>query len=147
MPVSTVFRLSLMRVRQHITKETLLSSSLKPPLFNIKISYIFNFFFFSLLFLFRAATMACGSSQARGSNRSCSCQPNPQPQQRWIFNPLSEARDRTCVLMDTSRVHCHWATMGIPHTFFNYLGFLRTTMCLENDWGFVNSWSFRSEMF
>ena len=29
----------------------------------------------------------------------------PQPQQRWILNPLREARDRTCVLRDTSRVH------------------------------------------
>ena len=23
----------------------------------------------------------------------------------WILNPLSKARDRTCVLMDTSQVH------------------------------------------
>ena len=29
-------------------------------------------------------------------------------------NPLSEARDQTCFLMDTSWVHYHWATMGIP---------------------------------
>ena len=28
-------------------------------------------------------------------------------QQRWIFNPQSEARDRTCVLMDTSQVRYH----------------------------------------
>ena len=25
-------------------------------------------------------------------------------QQRWIFNPLSKTRDRTCILMDTSWV-------------------------------------------
>ena len=25
--------------------------------------------------------------------------------QRWILNPLSESRDRTCILMDPSRVH------------------------------------------
>ena len=24
--------------------------------------------------------------------------------QRWLLNPLSEARDRTCILMDTSQV-------------------------------------------
>ena len=24
--------------------------------------------------------------------------------QRWILNPLSEARDQTCILMDTSRI-------------------------------------------
>ena len=27
--------------------------------------------------------------------------------QRWILNPPNEARDETCVLMDTSRVHYH----------------------------------------
>ena len=34
-------------------------------------------------------------------------------QQRWIFNPLSEARDRTHILMDTSRIRLHCATMGM----------------------------------
>ena len=33
-------------------------------------------------------------------------------QQQWILNPLSEARDWTCVLMETSQVHYHWATTG-----------------------------------
>ena len=35
-------------------------------------------------------------------------------QQRWIFNPLKEARDGTHVLMDTSSVLYHWAMMGTP---------------------------------
>ena len=30
--------------------------------------------------------------------------PTPQPQQHEILNPLSEARDRTHILMDTSRI-------------------------------------------
>ena len=30
----------------------------------------------------------------------------PQPQQRQILNPLSKARDRTCVLMDAGQVNC-----------------------------------------
>ena len=54
----------------------------------------------------------------QGSNQSCSCRPTPQPQQRQIqaasatctaarsgagsSNPLSEARDRTHFLKDTS---------------------------------------------
>ena len=29
---------------------------------------------------------------------------HPSSQQRWILNPLSEARDQTLVLMDTSQV-------------------------------------------
>ena len=64
--------------------------------------------------------MAYGSSWARGSNQSCSCQLTPQPQQWQIqamsstytaahgnagsFNPLSDARDQTCILMDISQV-------------------------------------------
>ena len=41
--------------------------------------------------------------------------------QRWILIPLSEARDRTCILMDTSRVYYHWAITGTPRFFFNNL--------------------------
>ena len=35
-------------------------------------------------------------------------------QQRQILNPLSGARDLTCILIDTSWVHFHRATMGTP---------------------------------
>ena len=49
-----------------------------------------------IVFLFRAAPVAYGSSQAR-VEWICSCrptlQPQPLPQQRGILNPLSEARD------------------------------------------------------
>ena len=31
-----------------------------------------------------------------------------------IFNPLSEARDQTCIFMDTGQVHFCWTTMGTP---------------------------------
>ena len=31
-----------------------------------------------------------------------------------ILNPLMEARDQPCILMDTSQVHSHWAMIGIP---------------------------------
>ena len=34
--------------------------------------------------------------------------------QHWILNPLSRARDRTCILMGTSQVHYRWATRGTP---------------------------------
>ena len=33
---------------------------------------------------------------------SCVCDLHHSPKQHWILNPLSEARDQTCVLMDTS---------------------------------------------
>ena len=32
--------------------------------------------------------------------------------QCWIFNPVSEAREWTCILMDASQIHFHWATTG-----------------------------------
>ena len=35
-----------------------------------------------------------------------------------IFNPLREARDRTCILMDTCQVCFYWATMGTPMIVF-----------------------------
>ena len=35
-------------------------------------------------------------------------------QQGWIPGPPSKARDQTHILMDTSQVHFHWATMRTP---------------------------------
>ena len=73
---------------------------------------VFFFFFFCL---FRAIPEAKGGSQARGSigavatglhhshsNMGSELRLRPTPhssQQCWIVNPLSEARDRTRVLM------------------------------------------------
>ena len=56
--------------------------------------------------------------------------------QRRILNPLSKARDQTCVLMDTSQIPLHWATMGthdlswtfIFLSFFFFLFFLDAPM-------------------
>ena len=90
---------------------------------------IILFFFFCL---FRAASRAYGGSQARGWIWSLSNQPTPQPQQCQIWaafatyttahsdtgSPLSEARNRTCILMVASQVRYHWATMGIPVSLF-----------------------------
>ena len=33
------------------------------------------------------------------------CELHYGSQQRKIFNPLSEARDQTCILMDASQIH------------------------------------------
>ena len=71
--------------------------------------YLFTYLFF------RAARVAHGSSKARvligaaaaeaiatampDSNHIC--KPNRRLQQRHIRNPLMEARDRTCILMDS----------------------------------------------
>ena len=43
---------------------------------------------------------------------SCICNPYQSSQQHHILNPLSRARDRTYVFMDTSLVHYHLSTTG-----------------------------------
>ena len=47
-------------------------------------------------------------------DRSRICDLYHSSQQHRIFNPLSEARDHTCVLMDTSQVHYRGAAMARP---------------------------------
>ena len=87
--------------------------------------FLFEFFFF----LFGATPMAYGSSQARGKigaiaaalhhshshtgSKPC-LQLTPRSWQRWIFSPLSEARNWTCNLMVPSQICFHCATMGTP---------------------------------
>ena len=91
-----------------------------------------DFFFWS----FRASPAAYGGSQARGqigavasnlchSHSKAGSNPlsnlHHRSRQRWILNPLSKARDQTCVLMDTSQIRFCWATMGTPEYLVNYL--------------------------
>ena len=46
---------------------------------------------------------------------SCICNLYHGSQQHRILNPLSEARDPTCILMDTSRICFHCDTTGTPN--------------------------------
>ena len=47
--------------------------------------------------------------------------PDPKcVQQCWILNPLREARDRTYILMNTSRISFHWATVGTASLCFSF---------------------------
>ena len=85
----------------------------------------FQEFTFSFFFFFRAAPVAYGSFQARGwigattaSLTTAAATPDPSfiwdpyhsSQQRWILNPLSEARVRTHNLMDPS-----WVRWPLSH--------------------------------
>jgi len=45
---------------------------------------------------------------------SCICDLHHSSWQRWIFNPLSKARDRTRNLMVSSWIHFHCAMTGTP---------------------------------
>ena len=94
--------------------------------------YSFAFFFF------RATPAAYGSSQARGRIRATAAglhiatatgdpshnlDLHHSSPQHWILNPLSKARDRTHILLDTSWIHFHCATMGTPPLYFCYVFF------------------------
>ena len=76
-----------------------------------------------------APEVAYGSSQPRGwieavaaglhhshSNARSKpvCDLHHNSWQHQILNPLSEARDQTCILMDVSQVHYYCATTGTP---------------------------------
>ena len=57
-------------------------------------------------------------------NQSHIFSPHHSSWQCWILSPLSEAKDRTWVLVDTSQIHYHWATTRTPCIFvFLSLGF------------------------
>ena len=74
--------------------------------------FLVTLFYFFLFFIFRATSAAYGGYQRL--NWTCSCWPTPEPQQHhiWdlhhssqqsrILNPMSEARDRTRILVDTT---------------------------------------------
>ena len=50
------------------------------------------------------------------------CDLHHSSQQCQIFNPLSKARDGTCILMEASQIRFCWATMGTLQ-FFKKLNF------------------------
>ena len=56
-------------------------------------------------------------------NRGYICDLYHSSQQGWILNLWSEARDRSCVLMDASQICFPWATVGTPLAAFGILEF------------------------
>ena len=75
------------------------------------------------ILLFRAAPTVYGGFQARGPIKATAaatpdlsriCDLHHSPWQRWILNPLIEARNQTCHLMVPSRIHFRCATTGTP---------------------------------
>ena len=74
-----------------------------------------SFFVLFCFLLFRAAPAAYGSSQSRGfigataaslyhSHSNMGSEPHPQPTPQ-LMAALSEARNQTCILTDTSQAH------------------------------------------
>ena len=91
---------------------------------------------------FRAAPTAYGSSQIRSElqllayttatvtqDLSCVCDLHHSSRQHQIPDPLSKARDRTPILIDTSRIHFHCATTGTPQRNSFQLSVIPLSIC------------------
>ena len=67
---------------------------------------------------------------------SCVCHLHHSSWQCWILDPLSEARDPTCVLMVASKIRFCWATRERPHSISNgpSLAWWWLSSCLEHLW-------------
>ena len=93
--------------------------------------------------------LACATATVT-RDPSCNCNPHHSSQQHQIPDPLREARDRTCLLMDTCHIHFCCTTTGTPGymMFFMYFSrfceipfFLKT--CLEESFQNFSLWSSR----
>ena len=91
------------------------------PAFVIFLLLLLLLFFF---FFFLGRTLCIWRAPGLGSHLGYSVHPAPQQcqiqaasatsWQRWILNPLSEARDRTQNLIVLSWIDLHYTTMGTP---------------------------------
>ena len=84
----------------------------------------FFFIFFCLFAISWAAPEAYGGSQARGLIRAVAAGLHHSSQQCQIFNPLSEARNRTRNLMVSSQIRFQCATTGTPSLCLNLFIYL-----------------------
>ena len=69
------------------------------------------------------------------------CDIHQSSQQHWILNPLSKARNRTCLLMDASQICFRWATKGIPR-FFVFL-FFTDVLSINSIYKLKEFWNFQ----
>ena len=75
------------------------------------------------------------------------CDLHHSSRQRWIPDPLSEAKDWTCILMDTSCIHFRCATAGAPEHRFLTLSRCRNFWLEElKDHNSDSSFSFASNI-
>ena len=110
------------------------------PLVSSDLYNLCYFLFLSLFSLFRATPAAHGSSRLGVQlelqllatatatalwDLSHVCDLRHSSRQCRILNPLRKVRNQTCVLMDTSWVRYHWATMGTPLCYFQVASHMR----------------------
>ena len=83
--------------------------------------------------------LACTTATAT-LDPSCICEPDHSSWQRNILNPLSEARDRTRVLMDTSQVHWLLSHDGNSWLLYFSLFFFGCTCSIWKFWARDQIW-------
>ena len=106
---------------------------LMPDKIDFKIKIVYNFFFLGshqrhtevprLGVEYELQLLAYTTATAM-ENPSHICDPHHSPWQWQILNPLSEARDQTHDLMDTSQVRFCWATTGTPKLVYRDKGYV-----------------------
>ena len=73
--------------------------------------------------------LACTTATAT-QDPSCIFDLRHSSQKHQILNPLSQARDRTHILVDTSEIHFCCVTMGIPNPLYSVL----SPLCVYVSW-------------
>ena len=66
---------------------------------------------------------------------SCICNLHQSSQRHQILNPLSEARDQICIIMDTNQICFHYAMRGTPASSLNSTRFSSVLANSHNDTG------------
>ena len=89
-------------------------SGIDKPLLLCIMFCLFLCFLLLWLHLYQARDQIRGATDTAMPDLSSVCDLHHSSWQCQIFNPLSEARDQTHVLMDTSQIHFCCTTMGIP---------------------------------
>ena len=105
-----------------------------PSYTHITYVYIHSFFFLSFSFLgphpqhmevprLRVESELTYTTATAMPDLSHVCELHHSSWQCWILNPLSEARDRTYILMDPGRIWFYHTTMGTPffHIIFHHV--------------------------
>ena len=97
-----------------------------------------NWFYLFIFSLCRATPTAYGTSQARGRIEAIAASLHHSSWQHWIFNPLSEASDQTCILMDASQICFCWAMVGTAGFFVFFKCALQNVISSSAWWEFAH---------
>ena len=104
--------------------------------------FIYYYYYYYYYCLLRTTPMVYEGTQARAWIGAVAATAAPDPShicdlhhnswQCWILNTMSEARDWTCILMDTSQIRFHWTIMGTHILLLLFLIFMAAAVTYES---------------